>query len=296
MDAQPRFGSTVKGKFASKCLSGLQPHLQLMESPILLVKTEKLRPLLDAIVVTNQRVLGLFVSNLADKGPRIQVGAPDLQGAELRKGFYGLALVVHTLAGEVELGTPKGLDANTLLDAVRDLQEMRGTAPWDVIASLPGAGETFNSALGWPPAPERLPEPPQLEPLVANWKEAEELAAWHMKYLGFDNVKVTSPGIDGGVDVVSAGASAQVKHFSRSPVGAPQIQQLRGAAHATQWSIFYALSGYTAAAQRFAEGAGVALFEYDIYGVVTPVNLPARSLEQTSGHDPAARAQIFALH
>ncbi|MGF0118815.1 restriction endonuclease [Promicromonospora sp. Marseille-Q5078] len=120
--------------------------------------------------------------------------------------------------------------------------------------------------------------------VVADWRDAEELARWHMReVLGFRDAELTPPGADGGIDVVSAHALAQVKHYA-APVGSPEVQQHAGAAHRAKLALFYALTGYTAAALEYANTAGLSLFTYDIYGDVHAANGPARQL-QASGTD-----------
>src|SRR3954452_2909829 len=74
---------------------------------------------------------------------------------------------------------------------------------------------------------------------VGSWHAAEALAAWHMRKLGFEDASVTKAGADGGLDVTSREAVAQVKHYSKGPIGSPAIQQLRGAAMDAEWAIFY---------------------------------------------------------
>jgi hypothetical protein len=133
-------------------------------------------------------------------------------------------------------------------------------------------------------------------PVVGTWEDAERLAAWHMQGLGFADAAVTAAGNDGGIDVRSAQAVAQVKYYAQAPVGAPAVQQLRGAAYDRQWAIFYSLSAYTAAAREFAESAGVALFSFDVAGVVNALNGPARSLVATAKLDSGSRSEIFELH
>jgi hypothetical protein len=119
----------------------------------------------------------------------------------------------------------------------------------------------------------------------------------HMRSLGFLDAVVTAAGPDGGVDVVATGALAQVKHFNATPVGAPAVRQLRGAAHAGEWAIFYAASGYSTSAIAFASDATVALFSYDARGLVTPVNTHAASLvhasSSPSGHGYGAAAADY---
>lgn len=100
---------------------------------------------------------------------------------------------------------------------------------------------------------------------LSDWQAAESAAVEHMKTFGFVDAQLTSPGADGGVDVLSTEAAAQVKFYA-SPVGRPDIQRLRGAAHEYRLAIFYATSGYTAEAVAYANQAGVALFQMDPLG------------------------------
>lgn len=114
---------------------------------------------------------------------------------------------------------------------------------------------------------------------------AEELAEGHMRHLGFTDARRTARGADGGVDVIAADAVAQVKNLN-VPVGAPDVQRLRGAAHGERFALFYSGSGYSRAAFEFATAAGVALFEYDATNQVHPVNAAAEQLA-TKGFDSA---------
>lgn len=95
--------------------------------------------------------------------------------------------------------------------------------------------------------------------------------------LGFANARVTPGGADGGIDVAAPGVAAQVKHYA-SPVGAPEIQQARGAAYALRYVLFYALSGYTPAAVAAANNAEVCLFTYSVYGDVVAINFAAKQV------------------
>lgn len=77
---------------------------------------------------------------------------------------------------------------------------------------------------------------------VLSWQAAENMAAAHMRAYGFSDARTTPGGSDGGIDVVSRWGVAQVKYFS-NPVGRPDVQKLRGAAHGRDRVLFYALSG-----------------------------------------------------
>jgi len=112
---------------------------------------------------------------------------------------------------------------------------------------------------------------------IFTWSMAEELAVGHLRSLGFADARRTPPGADRGIDAIASSAVAQVKHHA-APVGAPDVQRLRGAAHDRQHAVFYSGSGYTSQAIQFADGAGVALFSFDRTNRVSPVNDDARRL------------------
>lgn len=119
---------------------------------------------------------------------------------------------------------------------------------------------------------------------------AEELAAEHMRQVGFINARRTPAGNDSGVDVIATYAVAQVK-FQAAPVGGPLIQQLRGAAHDIESALFYSSSGYTRAAAAAAERCEVALFRFTTRCEVFPQNSAA---QQIVDRDSAKEdAQIF---
>lgn len=132
------------------------------------------------------------------------------------------------------------------------------------------------------------------EILVYDWRDAEELAAWYMRgTLELEAVALTRSGADGGIDVRSATAAAQVKHHA-SPVGAPEIQKAKGASHGSEHALFFALSGFTKQAVEYASTAGVALFSYTIYGDLTPRNAPARLLLESAPLNAARIAEAKA--
>lgn len=132
----------------------------------------------------------------------------------------------------------------------------------------------------------------QTSPAVSSWQQAEALAVWHMQKLGFDDAKMTPPGADGGLDVRATDAVAQVKHYA-TPIGAPVIQQLRGAAHGQGAALFYSMSGYTKAAVAYANDAAAALFTYNESGVVQPLNHAAQILHDRAGGDDSFDSADF---
>ena len=79
-------------------------------------------------------------------------------------------------------------------------------------------------------------------------------------------------------DVVASEAVAQVKAWM-TPVGSPEVQQLKGVAHDGRMAVFFSLTEYTASAQEFAQKAEVALFRIVGYdGSIEPSNDHARHL------------------
>lgn len=123
------------------------------------------------------------------------------------------------------------------------------------------------------------------EILLADWRDAEELAAWYMcEVLGMQGARTTGAGNDKGIDVVSDHGVAQVKHMG-VPSGAPIVQSALGAGHGKVAVLFFSLSGFTRQAEDFAEQSGVALFTYDIYGEVRAGNDYARTLVSRGGNE-----------
>ena len=125
--------------------------------------------------------------------------------------------------------------------------------------------------------------------MIRTWEDAEHLAVSHMRQLGFEDAVATRTSGDGGVDVVAKFAVAQVKHYQTGAIGAPAVQQLRGAAHKVRWPLFYTSLGYTPAAVSFADEAGVALFVYSAQGGVRAFNGHARDLVSDGMRRPEGR-------
>lgn len=114
---------------------------------------------------------------------------------------------------------------------------------------------------------------------VLTWQDAEVLAAEHMrKRLGFRDAHVSVSGADGGIDVVSKKAIAQVK-FHAGKTGAPDIQRLAGVAAGRRVKrLFFSSAGYTPRAVEAANASKVAIFLYDVTGKVTALNKVATKM------------------
>jgi hypothetical protein len=113
--------------------------------------------------------------------------------------------------------------------------------------------------------------------------DAEQVAAEWMRHLGFPDARCTAAGTDGGVDVRSREAVAQVK-AQLAPVGRPELQALYGVARSEgRHPLFFSLMSYTAAARTWADEVGMALFRFDHAGMVEAVNPAAETLVSTAG-------------
>lgn len=106
-----------------------------------------------------------------------------------------------------------------------------------------------------------------------HWSDAERLAAHWMRQWGYGDARTTNRGADGGVDVRSSWAIAQVK-FQGSQTGRPHLQRLFGAReHQTQLHMFFfSRSGYSRDAIAYANGVGMVLFTFRADGAVEPAN------------------------
>jgi hypothetical protein len=116
------------------------------------------------------------------------------------------------------------------------------------------------------------------ERFIREARDAELIAAEWMRYLGFADAIATPVGADGGLDVVSRRAVAQVK-LEGKPTGRPTVQQLHGAAeHEGKTGIFFSAAGYTPQARTWAQTSGTLLFRFDRQGGVEAVNALAHHL------------------
>ncbi|WP_375385959.1 restriction endonuclease [uncultured Microbacterium sp.] len=127
--------------------------------------------------------------------------------------------------------------------------------------------------------------------MIFSWQMAEELAAAHMRELGFTDARRTPAGADRGIDVIANDAAAQVKFLSQ-PVGGPDIQRLRGAAHGHRNAFFYSSSGYSRQAVALADEVGVALFEYTAANNVYAMNYLAEVAGAAPQTPPEPTRQI----
>lgn len=117
--------------------------------------------------------------------------------------------------------------------------------------------------------------------------QAELNAADQMKRWGFLDAVATTGGSDGGIDVRSSRALAQVK-WKSGVTGRPDVQNLVGArGNGTQQLIFFSASGYSQQAINYADEMHVLLMTYDPLGEVEGVNQAAKRFLASVSKVPA---------
>jgi len=114
-----------------------------------------------------------------------------------------------------------------------------------------------------------------------------------MRQHGHPDAGVTNGGADGGIDVYSSTAVAQVKAQSQ-PIGRPDVQALRGAALSLgRQALFFSTSGFTKQAATWATGAGVGLFQIAPHsGEICAVNATARWAPPSQGWEAPDQANV----
>ncbi|RDH76339.1 hypothetical protein DVS77_21535 [Mycolicibacterium moriokaense] len=131
---------------------------------------------------------------------------------------------------------------------------------------------------------------------ITTANEAELNAEKVMRSWGYLDAKATTGGSDGGIDVRSRAAIAQVK-WRNGMAGRPDLQRLFGARgrDATKDLFFFAASGYTKTAITYARDVGIYLFVFDPTGAVKRVN--GTELPRATGRQylPSASQTIWSV-
>jgi hypothetical protein len=92
-------------------------------------------------------------------------------------------------------------------------------------------------------------------PRISDYRQAEEISASWLRRFGYRDAEVScksGSGHDDGIDVYSVRAVAQVKYWLTKRVGIREVQRLAGASEPGQAKFFFAASGYTKEAARWA--------------------------------------------
>ena len=95
-----------------------------------------------------------------------------------------------------------------------------------------------------------------------SWQVAEAVVRDWMKQNGYRDARLTKAGADGGVDVESGAALAQVKHHAK-PVPLREVQRIYGIAVAERKKpMIFGSSGFTPAAREWANRHGVECYRF----------------------------------
>lgn len=125
---------------------------------------------------------------------------------------------------------------------------------------------------------------------ITDFRDAENVAAAWLRRLGHPDAERTKDGPDGGNDVESKSAVAQVKFWKTKNVGLKDVQRINGSGKVGQARYFFAVKGYTKAAIRWAGSVEnrVALFVFEPDGNLVAVNNHAKhALWKATPHLPS---------
>ena len=128
---------------------------------------------------------------------------------------------------------------------------------------------------------EIAPAAQEFRPLIPEHRQAEHVAASIMQQLRVKGAHTTPGSRDGGIDVEARRAIAQVK-WTSAQVGRADLQRLcgadRGAKGRNRRLVFFAKTGYSPEAIRYADEAKIFLFTFTLKGKVEARNERARRL------------------
>ena len=117
----------------------------------------------------------------------------------------------------------------------------------------------------------------QVKVQTISWKDAEKLARDYMRTIGFADARLTPPGPDGGIDVVSIEAVAQVK-WHVAQIGSPELQALFGIAALQGKAALFFAKKYSAEALKWGTKSKMALFRFKPSGEIEAVSSEAKRL------------------
>lgn len=117
----------------------------------------------------------------------------------------------------------------------------------------------------------------QVTAQAISWKDAEKLARDYMRTIGFTDARLTPPGPDGGIDVVSIDAVAQVK-WHVAQIGSPELQALFGIAALQGKAALFFAQRYSAEALKWGTKSKMALFRFKTSGDIEAVSSEAKRL------------------
>ncbi|WP_155292924.1 MULTISPECIES: hypothetical protein [Nocardiaceae] len=122
----PPLGPTLKEKDATKWIASLSEHLAPGESVRALARFSTMRPLTDAIAVTDRRVIAFFSASVNKKGPLVEISSADIGQADAHTKFGGRTLTVHAPGQQSRhIGTMRADDVSFVVGQVNAIAAAR---------------------------------------------------------------------------------------------------------------------------------------------------------------------------
>ncbi|WP_139279832.1 hypothetical protein [Rhodococcoides yunnanense] len=173
----PPLSPSLKEKDGTKWMAALSGALADGEQVHSLARISSLRPLTDAIAITDRRVVAFFSGSVGTKGPLIDIPVFEIQRGEIKSRGAGRTLVVVDGAGQSQnLGTLKPVDVDFVIqqiNAVARAEPPRAptvdvydpfTKPWT--ESKPASEEPDIFAAPLDPAAGLRPVDGELQPMA----------------------------------------------------------------------------------------------------------------------------------
>lgn len=120
-------GSKVNPKRAAAVQAGLTPWLEADEEVRLMVRANRVNPLIDLVVVTDRRVLGVGSFDVAERGPKLQLTLAEVTCWQVRMTLLDpRRLCVTTAAAEVAFGNLDRADVSAVATALAGVRARVG--------------------------------------------------------------------------------------------------------------------------------------------------------------------------
>lgn len=156
----PPLGPTMKEKDAIKWLASLSDYLAPGESVRALARFSTLRPLTDAIAVTDRRVIAFFGASVSKKGPLVEIASAEIGQADAHTKFGGRTLTVHAPGREPRhIGTLRADDVGFVVGQVNAIAGAR-----EPEAPTVDVYDPFSKPWEAPSAPADVPRTQFVEP------------------------------------------------------------------------------------------------------------------------------------
>lgn len=115
----PMLGGKVNERRAASFLADLTPWLWPGEDVRLVVRTNRVNPLIDLVVITDRRVLGVGSFDINERGPKLVVALSDIVSWDVRMTLIDpRRLCLVTAAGEMSFGNLDKADVATVKAAL----------------------------------------------------------------------------------------------------------------------------------------------------------------------------------